>query len=141
MPDGGGEHRAEQQALMARLLHVQATDPRLGELLAEAEAKAGPDLAPDNPVRVNLRELREDYEKAQLVPASLVEDLARVTTLAYEAWRSAREERDARTFLPWLDRVVKLKRAEAECLARGRDPYDVLLIRRDGSAEVYQSYR
>jgi carboxypeptidase Taq len=127
MPDGGGEHRAEQQALMARLLHVQATDPRLGELLAEAEAKAGPDLAPDNPVRVNLRELREDYEKAQLVPASLVEDLARVTTLAYEAWRSAREERDARTFLPWLDRVVKLKRAEAECLARARDPYDVLL--------------
>lgn len=127
MPEGGGEHRAEQQALLARLLHVQATDPRLGDLLAEAETKLGPGLAPGDPASVNLRELREEYEKARLVPASLVEDLARVTTLSYEAWRSARDERDARTFLPWLDRVVRLKRAEADCLARGRDRYDVLL--------------
>ena len=61
------------------------------------------------------------------MPASLVEDLARVTTLAYEAWRSARERRDARVFLSWLDRVVALKQAEADCLARGRARYDVLL--------------
>jgi carboxypeptidase Taq len=127
MPEGGGEHRAEQQALMARLMHVQATDPRLGDLLAEAEAKLGPRLAPGDPVTVNLRELREEYEKARLVPGSLVEDLARVTTLSYEAWRAARERRDAQTFLPWLDRVLGLKQAEADCLARGRDRYDVLL--------------
>jgi carboxypeptidase Taq len=127
MPEGGAEHRAEQQALVARLLHIQATDPRLGDLLAEAEARLGPRLAPGDPAAVNLRELREEYEKAQRLPASLVEDLARVTTLAYEAWRSAREDHDARPFLPWLDRVVKLKQAEADCLARGRDRYDALL--------------
>jgi carboxypeptidase Taq len=127
MPEGGADHRAEQQALLARLLHVQATDPRLGDLLAEAEARLGPRLGPGDPAAVNLRELREEYEKARLVPVSLVEDLARVTTLAYEAWRSAREARDARPFLPWLDRVVTLKQAEADCLARGRDRYDVLL--------------
>ena len=127
MPEGGAEHRAEQQALLARLLHVQATDPRLGDLLAEAEARLPPRLAPGDPAAVNLRELREEYEKARLVPASLVEELARVTTLSYEAWRSAREQRDARTFLPWLARVVALKQAEADCLARGRDRYDVLL--------------
>jgi carboxypeptidase Taq len=127
MPEGGAEHRAEQQALLARLLHVQATDPRLGDLLAEAEAKLAPRLAPGDPAAVNLRELRDEHEKARLVPASLVEDVARVTTLAYEAWRSARERRDARVFLPWLDRVVTLKQAEADCLARGRDRYDALL--------------
>ena len=127
MPEGGAEHRAEQQALLARLLHAQATDPRIGDLLAEAEARLGPRHAPGDPVAVNLRELREEYVKARLVPASLVEDLARVTTLSYEAWRSARERRDARAFLPWLDRVVTLKQAEADCLARGRDRYDVVL--------------
>jgi len=127
MPEGGGEHRAEQQALLARLLHAQATDPRLGDLLAEAEARLGPRVSAGDPVAVNLRELREEYEKARLVPASLVEDLARVTTLSYEAWRSARERRDARVFLPWLGRVVSLKQAEADCLARGRDRYDALL--------------
>ena len=127
MPEGGAEHRAEQQALVARLLHLQATDPRLGDLLGEAEARLQPHLEPGDPAAVNLRELREEYEKARLVPASLVEELARVTTLSYEAWRSAREHRDARTFLPWLARVVALKQAEADCLARGRDRYDVLL--------------
>jgi carboxypeptidase Taq len=127
MPPGGTEHRAEQQALVARLLHLQATDPRLGDLLAEAEARLQHCLAPGDPAAVNLRELRDEYEKARLVPASLVEDLARVTTLSYEAWRSARRHRDARTFLPWLDRVVALKQAEADCLARGRERYDVLL--------------
>ncbi len=127
MPEGGGEHRAEQQALLARLMHVQATDPRLGDLLAEAEARLSPRLAPGHPEAVNLRELRDEYEKACLVPASLVEDLARVTTLSYEAWRSARERRDARAYLPWLGRVVALKQAEADCLARGRRRYDVLL--------------
>ena len=127
MPEGGAEHRAEQQALVARLLHVQATDPRLGDLLAEAELKLGARLAPGDPAAVNLRELREEYEKARLLPASLVEDVARVTTLSYEAWRAAREDRDARAFLPWLGRVVSLKQAEADCLARGRDRYDVLL--------------
>jgi carboxypeptidase Taq len=127
MPDGGAEHRAEQQALLARLLHAQATDPRLGDLLVEAEARLGPRLDPGGPAAVNLRELRDEYEKARLMPASLVEDLARVTTLAYDAWQSAREDRDARPFLPWLDRVVALKQAEADCLARGRDRYDALL--------------
>ena len=33
-------------------------------------------------------------------------------------------------FLPWLERVVALKQAEADCLARGRDRYDVLLDQR-----------
>jgi carboxypeptidase Taq len=127
MPEGGADHRAEQQALLARLLHAQATDPRLGELLLEAEARLGARAAPGDPVAVNLRELREDYDKARLLPVSLVEDLARVTTLSYEVWRSAREERDARAFLPWLDRLVRLKQAEADCLACGRDRYDVLL--------------
>jgi carboxypeptidase Taq len=127
MPEGGGEHRAEQQALVARLLHRQATDPRLGDLLAEAEVRLGRFPASGDPVAVNLRELREEYEKARLVPASLAEDLARVTTLSYEALRSARERRDARVFLPWLGRLVALKQAEADCLARGRDRYDALL--------------
>jgi carboxypeptidase Taq len=127
MPDAGGEHRAEQQALLARLMHAQATDPRLGELLAEAEAKLAPRLAPGDPAAVNLRELRDEYDKAQRVPVSLAEDLARVTTLAYDVWRSAREDRDARPFLPWLERVVTLKQAEADCLAGGRDRYDALL--------------
>ncbi len=106
---------------------MQATDPRLGDLLAEAEARLGPRLGAGGPRAVNLRELREEYEKARLLPASLVEELARVTTLAPQAWRSARKHRDARAFLPWLERVVALKQAEADCLARGRDRYDVLL--------------
>ena len=40
MPPGGVEQRSRQRALLAGLLHVQATDPRRGELLASIEGSA-----------------------------------------------------------------------------------------------------
>ena len=127
MPEGGAEHRAEQQALVARLLHRQATDPRLGDLLAEAEARLGLAAGARRSGRRQspraARRVREGPAGARLPGGGL----ARVTTLSYEALRSARERRDARVFLPWLDRVVTLKQAEADCVARGRDRYDALL--------------
>lgn len=124
MPEGGAAHRAEQQALLARLGHEQATDERIGELLAMA---ASHESASDPAVAANLRALQDDYEDACLVPGSLVEELARVTTLANDAWHLARESGDARAYLPRLERVVALKQAEADCLARGRERYDVML--------------
>src|SRR5215470_13764602 len=63
LPPAGVAHRAEQQALLAGLLHDRATDPRLGELFAAVE---GSDLVadPDSAAAVNLRELRRLYDRA-----------------------------------------------------------------------------
>jgi carboxypeptidase Taq len=126
MPAGGVGNRSEQLALVAGLLHERGTDPRLGELLGELE---GSELLADprSPAAVNVRELRREYDRFMRLPRRLVEDVARTTAIAQTVWARARAEADYEAFRPWLEKIVQLKRAEAECVGYGREPYDALL--------------
>lgn len=115
MPPGGAEHRGEQMALLAGLHHERLTDPRVGELLAEladSELTADPLSAP----AVNIRELARAYRRQAALPRALVEEMARVTTLAQREWVTARQRSDYELFRPWLERIIRLKKDEAQCL-------------------------
>src|SRR5947209_899339 len=90
LPPGGVEHRGNQLAYLAGLLHEKATDPRVGDLLAELEG-AGELRDPASAAAVNVREIRRIYERETRLPRSLVEELARVTTVAQQAWAEARD--------------------------------------------------
>jgi carboxypeptidase Taq len=126
MPPGGVENRSEQLAFVAGLLHERGTDPRFGELLTMIEASDF--LAdPDAPPAVNVRALRREYNRFVRLPRSLVEEVARTTALAQQAWASARAAGDFQRFQPYLERIVSLKRAEAECVGYADEPYDALL--------------
>ena len=61
------------------------------------------------------------------LPRALVEDVARTTALAQKAWADARAASDFDRFRPWLERIVSLKRREAECVGYADEPYDALL--------------
>jgi carboxypeptidase Taq len=126
MPAGGVENRSEQLALVAGLLHERGTDPRFGELLSAIE---GSDLLadPDASAAVNVRALRREYDRFIRIPRSLVEEVARTTALAQQAWATARAAGDFHRFRPYLERIVSLKRAEAECVGYEQEPYDALL--------------
>src|SRR5215470_3672727 len=89
MPPAGAEHRAAQLALLAGLQHARATDPCLGELLAAVEGS--PLVADaDGDAAVNVRQVRRAYDRQTRLPRALVEELARVTSLAERAWAEAR---------------------------------------------------
>jgi carboxypeptidase Taq len=126
MPPGGGEHRGRQMALLAGLGHDWATDPRLGDLLAAVEQS---DLVSDplSPEAVNVREIRRLYQRCLRLPRSLVEELARITSMAQQEWAVARGRADFGHFRPWLEQVLRLKRREAESLGFDTVPYDALL--------------
>jgi carboxypeptidase Taq len=123
LPRGGVEGRADQQALLARLEHERAADPRVGDLLAQAEA-AG---SSDELVVTNLRLMRREYDEACRVPATLVEELARITTRAQGAWERARDANATTGYLPLLGRVVELTQAWTDCVRDGRSRYDACL--------------
>jgi carboxypeptidase Taq len=103
-------------ALLAGLYHERVTDPTVGELLAIVE---GSSLAAeaDSVVAANVRELRRRYDRRTRLPRSLVEELARTTSLAQPEWVAARSTSDFGRFRPWLEKIVQLKREEAACLA------------------------
>jgi carboxypeptidase Taq len=115
MPPGAAAYRGEQMAYLAGLHHRHATDPHIGELLDTIERS---DLVadPESALSANLRELRRDYRRRTRLPADLVEALARTTSLAQQEWIAARRDSNFERFLPWLDRIVRLKRQQAECL-------------------------
>src|SRR5205807_10162155 len=126
MPARGAPHRGEQMALLAGMLHDRTADPHVGELLAALESSAL--LAdPESPAAVNVREIRRSYDRATRLPRRLVQELARVTTLAHHEWAIARRKVDFARFRPWLDKIITLKRREAEALGYAEAPYDALL--------------
>lgn len=126
MPRGGAAHRAEQHALLAGMVHERATDPVVGGLLSELEASETPGEDPSER-EVNTREIRRGYDKMVKLPRELVEEMARVTSLAEQAWEEARAKSDFNHFLPHLESVVRLKREEAAALEMGDTEYDALL--------------
>ncbi|MCE9561231.1 MAG: carboxypeptidase M32 [Planctomycetes bacterium] len=126
MPARGAGLRGEQMAFLASLSHQKFTDPKIGELLAAVE---GSDLVkePDADASANVRELRRAYDRATKIPASLVDELARVTTAAQQAWEQAKKANQFATFRPHLERIVELKRQEADAVGFKDHRYNALI--------------
>jgi carboxypeptidase Taq len=126
MPGKGGEARAESQAVLGTVLHEKQISDALWNLLDEASAAK---LTPRDAALV--RELCRDAELARKIPVDLAEDLARTASLAQQAWAKARAANGGKgapaDFLPWLRKMVGLKRREADCLGYAEVPYDALL--------------
>src|SRR5262249_39736082 len=87
---------------------------------------------------VNVREIRRSYDRAVKIPKELVEELARVTTRAQQVWQEARQASDFNAFVPWLDKIVKLKRQEAAAIGYQGHPYNDLLHEYEPGATVEQ---
>jgi carboxypeptidase Taq len=126
MPRGGVEHRAEQMAILAGLVHDRGTDPRYDELLSTVEASSLVSDA-ESPQAVNVRVLRRSFDRECRMPRRLVEESARVTALASQAWAQARERDDFKTFAPWLERVFALAREEADAVGYVGERYQAFL--------------
>ncbi|MBL8867149.1 MAG: carboxypeptidase M32 [Planctomycetia bacterium] len=124
MPKAGATHRGEQLALLARLAHKEATNPKIRDLLIEAESEP---CDADSFEAANLREFRHAYDRARKIPPRLVEELARATAMANEAWAEARAAADFAKFRPHLETIVALKREEAAAIGWSAHPYDALL--------------
>ena len=54
-------------------------------------------------------------------------ELARTTSLAHRTWAQSRADEDVGSFLPILQKVVDLRKEEANAIAGNADPYDALL--------------
>lgn len=126
MPGGGLEWRARQQALLARLVHDRASSIERGDLIVAAEHDR--EAMADPPIAALVREARRDYSKATKLPTSLVEEMARVSSIAKHEWAKARAASDFSLFAPWLGKLVGLLRSQAECFgfAKGGEPWDAL---------------
>jgi carboxypeptidase Taq len=124
MPKKGNEARSAAMAELSLLLHSTMTDPALKSQLAAAQLEP---LGADE--KANVREMQRQWEKANLLPAKLVEALSLAGAKCEHAWRSQRPANDWAGFAPNLREVIKLTREKASYLsqAKGVSQYDALM--------------
>ncbi len=134
MPPGGAAARAEQLAALRLLAHEALTDPRLSDLLDDAEGGS----AALGPWQVaNLREMRRRWRHANAVPADLVEASSRAASACETVWRTARPESGFAALKPTLEEIVALtgEVARVKAAALGCPAYDALIDEYEPAAD------
>lgn len=126
MPPAGAPARAEHLATLEKIAHEKFTADEVGRLLDDlGQHYSG---APDTDDAAALvRVAARRYRRKLQIPATLVEKMTQVTSLAQVAWAQARREDNFALFLPHLEHVYALKRQEAASFPDAEEPYDALL--------------
>lgn len=122
MPPKGEQFRARQLATLTTQAHELLTSPEYGELLHRL-GKAHLDETQAANIRLSL----EDYEKNSKLPASFVEELTMQTSASYNAWIKARKANDYDLYAPELEKMIALKKKQAELYGYEGHPYNALL--------------
>ena len=123
MPRGGANARAEHSATVSKLAHEMLTDDKTGQLLESAER----DHDDNEYSKAFLRVARRTFDKATKLPSSLVEERARVTSIAQEEWMKARAAKEYSIFAPHLEKIVDLNQRTATAYSYKDCLYDALM--------------
>ena len=123
LPPKAADSRAHQLSTVQGLHHERLVDPRLGELLAWAAENKG--LTDDQ--RAMARVLTHERDRAVKVPKKLVQALAEAQSRGLMAWREARKQNSFAPFQPALERLLALRREQADAYGHSGERYDALL--------------
>ncbi len=124
MPSGGNQARSEAMAELSVHIHGLNTQPQLAEWFEQAESE---DLSSQD--RATLRELKRQWQQANVLPEDLVQAKSLAGSKCEHAWRTQRSDNDWQGFEKNWKEVVTLSREEAQIRAEASDlsPYDAML--------------
>ncbi|NVN97192.1 carboxypeptidase M32 [Candidatus Nomurabacteria bacterium] len=124
MPEDGFPARSRTYATIADFAHkLTNSKSQIGRTLKLLEHKN------------NLSELQnrcldkyhEEAKRSWKLSSKLVKDLAETTLNAQSVWSEAKEKNRFDLFAPYLQRIIDLKREEANQIGYSKNPYDALL--------------
>lgn len=128
MPTKGAEARANALAELQVLMHEIKSDPKIKDLIAEAEQ----DSSLTTEEKANLREIKLDWTLSNCLPKELVERQSLVTAKCEHEWRTQRAKHDWEGFSANLKPVVQVSIEEAKILQSvlgTETPYDALMAK------------
>lgn len=132
LPAKGANARARQLATLSEAAHALATDEKLGILLKELASKNIQDFKQ----RKNVELVLEEYEKQKKFSGEFVRNMSEAVSNAYYAWIDARQKNTFSIYAPALEKLVALKKQEADILGYEDHPYNALLKEFEKSASV-----
>lgn len=124
MPTGGNEARSSAVAELSVHIHSLHTQPQLADWFEQAEQESL-----NTQDSATLRELKRQWQQANLLPESLVQAKSLAGSKCEHAWRSQRGDNDWQGFEKNWAEVVKLSQEEAQIRAEANNltPYDAML--------------
>jgi len=130
MPEGAGDFRAEQISYLSELAHHLHTNPKFKKELSKlVDLETGETLNPntDNNTKFLLYLVWKDYKDASALPPSFVKTLSLHTSKSQQTWVKAKQENNFKAFAPYLEKMIRLKKQEADYYGYTTTPYDALL--------------
>lgn len=123
MPEKGFEHRGRQLATLGSMSHDIVTSERYGNILTELSGRGDLSEAEADNIRLS----KEDHDKHSKVPAALVEKISMQISKSYSVWIQARRENNYSIYAPELEKMLALKKEEAEHVGYKEHVYDAML--------------
>ena len=130
MPTNSAQARADQIALIMSMSHARFISPDFRRSLDTLVDLPTGKVSEDNltPEEVRLLEMTwRDWRRATALPVEFVGELARLTAEAQHIWEKARRRNDFGLLAPLLEKIISMKRDEADYLGYDEVPYDALL--------------
>ncbi|MCD8083687.1 MAG: carboxypeptidase M32 [Clostridiales bacterium] len=122
-PEEAGSWTARVQGTLSEMYQEVMTDPRLTELIEEAEKEELTDVQ-----RAVIREAKEEIRKLSCIPPEEYRAFQELSAESTRVWAKARESQDFEAFAPILEKIISCQKCFAACQAReGQKLYDVML--------------
>lgn len=138
MPPKGSDARALSISHLSAVIHDKFIKIDEDELLTDLKKQLDADALPKEDAII-VRETWRSYERERKLPEDFVKELAETASKAQAVWVDARAKSDFKLFLPWLKKVIRLKKKEAEFVGYKHSPYDALLDYHEPSMTVQKT--
>jgi carboxypeptidase Taq len=123
MPSKGFSFRGRQLATLASLAHEWVTSDAYEAIIDKLNNCK--DLSDEQQRNIILS--KEDLEKNRKLTPAFIEEITKQTSNSYDAWIQARQKNDFSLYAPELEKMVQLKRQQAEMYGYTGHPYDALM--------------
>lgn len=110
LPPKGASFRGQQMATLSEIAHEWSIDPKLGDLMTELKGRG--DL--DEPGGKNISLSLEDYTRQKKFTPAFIRLLSETTSRCFHTWIKARKDNSFTIFRDDLDKMIQLKKQEAE---------------------------
>ncbi|MER3498905.1 MAG: carboxypeptidase [Chitinophagaceae bacterium] len=132
LPPKAASIRGQQLATLSEIAHQLFSNEKLGQLLNQLVEKN--DLS-ENEKR-NIELTLEDYNKNKKYSSAFVRKLTEQINRSFHAWIESRKQNNFSVFETELDKLIDLKKQEADILGYQHHPYNALLNEYEKGATV-----
>ena len=126
MPKKGADLRAKTISNLIGILHEKIISNNFERLILKIKKYYDDGKLNENESCI-FKEVWREFSREKKMSVEFVKELAEVCSKAHNIWAEAKTKSDFSIFLPYLKKIVELKRKEAKFVGFKKNPYDALL--------------